>query len=75
MCRFCLRIAGVVLAFSFVGCSDEPEEGAKPYKGSESEPIAKLRDNMSASVKSGKYQERPTEETKPTATKSADKKE
>jgi len=69
-----LRIAGVVLAFAFVGCSDEPDVGSKPYKGSESDGIVKLRDNMSASMKSGKYLERPTE-TKPTATKSTDKKD
>jgi hypothetical protein len=74
MCRFCFGIAGAVLAFSFVGCSDEPEEGFKSFKGSESEGIAKLRDNMSASMKTGKYLDRPTE-TKPTATKAANPKD
>jgi hypothetical protein len=74
MCRFCLGIAGVVLAFSFVGCSDEAEEGTKTYKGSESPEIAKLRDNMSKEVKSGKHMDRPTE-PKPAATKPADKKD
>jgi hypothetical protein len=76
MCRFCLGIAGVVLAFSFVGCSDEAEEGTKPYKGSESPEIAKLRENMAKDMKSGKYMERPTEPkpaAKPTATKPAEK--
>jgi hypothetical protein len=70
-----LRIAGVVLAFSLAGCADGPEEGTKTYKGSESESIAKLRDHMSESMKSGKYLDRPTE-TKSTATKApTDKKE
>ena len=73
MCRICMGIAGVVLAFSFVGCSDEPEEGSKTYKGSESPEITKLRDGMSESMKSGKYSERPTE-AKPAATKPEDKK-
>jgi hypothetical protein len=74
MCRFCLGIAGVVLTFSFVGCSDEPEEGSRAYKGSESPEIAKLRASMSENMKSKKHLERPTE-TKPTATKSVDKKD
>ena len=71
MCRFWLRIAGVVLAFSLAGCSDEPEDGSTPYKGSETEAIKKLKDQMSESLKSGKYADRPTETPAP---KSADKK-
>ena len=73
MCRICMGIVGVVIAFSFVGCGDEPEEGSKAYKGSESPEIAKLRDAMTENMKSGKYSERPTE-AKQSATKPEDKK-
>ena len=74
MCRFSLVIAGVVLVSSLVGCSDEPEEGTKVYKGSESEAIAKLREHMSENLKSGKYLDRPIEKSLPTKS-SSDKKE
>jgi hypothetical protein len=74
MCRFCLGIAGIVLSFAFVGCGDESDEGPKTYRGSaETEGVAKLRDQMSESMKSGKYVQRPTE-TKPATTKSLEKK-
>jgi hypothetical protein len=73
MRRFCSGIAGVVLAFTLAGCGETTTEGPLESKPMDTDAINKLRENMSANAKGGKYKERPTE-TKPADTKSTDKK-
>jgi hypothetical protein len=72
MRRFGSGIAGLVLTFALAGCGETAPEGPIESKQINNEAIAKLRDNMAANAKSGKYKEKPTE--KPADTKTTDKK-
>jgi hypothetical protein len=72
----CCVIAGVVLAFTFTGCSESaPEGGPVQYKGTSSAQIEGLRKQMSDNAKGKNGLKRPEAETKPAPdTKAAEKK-
>jgi hypothetical protein len=75
MRRFCMGIAGVILAFTLTGCGETVDEGPVGFKGTNSPAIDALRDNMSKSVKSGEYTKKPpAEPTKPTEAEPGDAK-
>jgi len=68
MRRICWVIAGVVLAFSFAGCSETaPEGGTVDYKGSNSAAIDALRKQMSDNMTNKDTRKKPVADSRPAA--------
>jgi hypothetical protein len=73
MRRFCMGIAGVILAFTLTGCGETVDEGPKGFKATNDPSIDALRDQMSKQVKTQDYKKKPAAEpTKPADAKPAD---
>jgi hypothetical protein len=73
MRRFCMGIAGVILAFTLTGCGDTVDEGPKGFKATTDPSIEALRDQMSKQAKGQDYKKKPAaESTKPADVKAAE---
>ena len=78
MRRFCLGIAGVVLAVSVAGCGESADEGPIAYKGTNSPEIQKQMEIQAANMKNksafSKAEEKPVDKKDKEKEKTAEKK-
>jgi hypothetical protein len=76
MSRFCLGIAGVVLAFSLIGCGDtEVDKGPMGFKPTDTTPFKEMTRQMQESMQKKSYMKKAVAEAKPAEAKSQEKKQ
>ena len=66
MRRYCLGIAGIVVAATLAGCGDTGvQEGAVPFKGTSTEPFNAMKNEMQKNAKTQAQAKTPEGDAKP----------